>query len=88
GSEAYIRYLVCLDSAARSGKGLRLAIALGTGPESDEESLLTLPWEYLYDGERGFFLGCSARTLITRKIVLPQAVPPRPTTAEGAGSHL
>ncbi|MBI2907800.1 MAG: tetratricopeptide repeat protein, partial [Chloroflexi bacterium] len=69
-------YNTCLESATRAGKGLRMVLGFGTTGGSEEQSVLALPWEYLYDPERGFYLGSSGDTLLTRRIVLPQAVPP------------
>lgn len=75
-STVHDRYIAALDNAIRNGKGLRIILEFRPTTTSNQESLLRLPWEYLYDSRRGFHLGCSERTLLVRRIALPQAISP------------
>jgi len=76
GSKMREHYSTALEGATRDGKGLRIALNITAATDTEELSILALPWEYLYDPDRKFFLACSGRTILTRRIVLPQAVPP------------
>ncbi len=76
GSEMRSRYASALDSAEKMGHGLRIVLVIGDKLESEALSYLTMPWEYMCDPEHGFYLGCSGRTMLVRKIMLPQAVQP------------
>ncbi len=53
------------DAAESAGTGLRLNLRLDDVPE-----LAALPWEYLYDPERGRFLALSAITPVVRYLAL------------------
>ena len=75
-SQAVRVYTSALDEAIRNGNGLSVALSFGASVKPGKESVLTLPWEYLYDPEKGFFLGTSGNTLLARRIVQPGAVPP------------
>lgn len=59
-----------LDAAQLHDKGLRVRLRLIDVPE-----LANLPWESLYDQERGRFLALSAETPLVRYLDLPE--PPR-----------
>ena len=67
-----------LDVAQGQGQGLRVRLRLPEAPE-----LANLPWELLFDPDRGSFLSLSRETPVVRYLDLPE--PPRPI---GAGAHL
>ena len=76
GSKMREHYSTALEGATRDGKGLRIALNITAATDSEELSILAMPWEYLYDPDRKFFLACSSRTMLIRRIVLDHAVPP------------
>jgi len=59
--------------AQAEGRPLRLRLRLADVPE-----LSRLPWEYLYDRERGMFLAQTGRISIVRYLETPEPTPPRP----------
>ncbi len=64
-----------LDRAGRRRAGLRIRLRL-----ADAAELADLPWEALYDPERGRFLTLSAETPIVRYLDLPEAIEPLKAT--------
>lgn len=76
GSQARSQYGSSLDGATRAGRGLQIILSIAPVSDADEQSLLSLPWEYLYDPVRGLPLACSGRTVMARGIAPAQAVRP------------
>ncbi len=73
------RYYSCLDAAQRGGRGLRVVLefALDSVDGSGKgDPTVSLPWEYLYDPQRHFHLGCSGLTLLSRRMALPRPTAP------------
>jgi hypothetical protein len=66
------RYSDSLNLARRDNKGLRVKLRID--PRATE--LLGLPWEFLYDGRRGQFIGLGKNTPLVRYVPLPY--PPEP----------
>ena len=56
-----------LDIAAQGEKGLRIRLRLSETPE-----LADLPWELMYDRQRGVFLALSRETPLVRYLDLPE----------------
>src|SRR5215210_7570948 len=56
--------------ASREGRGVRIKLRI-SAPE-----LMALPWEYLYDEERGDYLALGIGTPVVRYVPLPQSIRP------------
>ena len=64
------RFHAARDGAEERDVGLRVKLRI------DAPDLAALPWEYLYDPERGDFLGLSIATPVVRYIALPRPIKP------------
>jgi CHAT domain len=64
------RFHAARDGAEERDIGLRVKLRI------DAPDLAALPWEYLYDPERGDFLGLSIATPLVRYIALPRPIKP------------
>jgi formylglycine-generating enzyme required for sulfatase activity len=67
--EARARYAVARTQAARAGQTLRLRLRIAP-PE-----LACLPWEFLFDRQRGEYLCLAAETPLVRYLEQPQPIP-------------
>lgn len=65
-------YWRSLSMAEQTGKGLRFKLRID--PRATE--LLSLPWELLYDAQRGRFLALGRKTPVVRYIPLPISLEP------------
>jgi hypothetical protein len=64
------RYQAARDGAEERDIGLRVKLRI------DAPDLAALPWEYLFDPDRGDFLGLSISTPVVRYVALPRPIRP------------
>jgi formylglycine-generating enzyme required for sulfatase activity len=62
-------YAVSRERTAAAGQGLRVKLRI------QEPTLAALPWEFLYDAQRGEYVCLSVHTPLVRYLELPQSTP-------------